>query len=109
MLSLIDLITLHHLWHAFKPRSSLHPFPWEQLIYSTFEIDLLPLKIISGLTILFKLALLLAELLLRELWCDVDLHLHLCQFKLSKPFPQNSLTAKRQEKYNPFRSHFYTI
>ena len=58
-------MTLHDLWCAFKPRRPLHCFPQEQLIYSTFEIDLL--LIISGLTILFKLVLLLATLLLPEL------------------------------------------
>ena len=48
------------------------------------------LLIISGLTILFELALLLVTLLLLDLRCDLDLHLHLWRFKLSKPLPQNS-------------------
>ena len=58
-------MTPQDLWSAFKPQRSLYCFPQEQLIYSTFEIDLL--LIISGLTILFKLVLLLATLLLPEL------------------------------------------
>ena len=69
-LSLIDLITLPGLWCAFKPPRSLHRFAQKQLIYFTFETDLL--LIISGLTTLFELALILATLLLLELWCDLE-------------------------------------
>ena len=62
MLSLIDLITLRDLWCAFKPRRPLHRFPQEQLMYSTFEIDLL--LIISGWTILLLLIIIIIMIII---------------------------------------------
>ena len=75
------------IFDVFKPQRPLHRFPQEQLIYSTLEIDLL--LIISGLTMLFELALLLAVV--------IDLHFHLCRFKLSKSLPQNSHTVNAKK------------